>query len=241
MPEIPRLLSMEYPGTWDCLIPRKQLSQLTRALLNNFTASSPTTRRCEIPSYDYVCEDGHYTERFLRIRDYVDTITCEHPVSVGKTCAKVATRQYLTLGQSRDAQPIDPIVVYRKRDGGYIYPGDSSPRHYPDAERVELRTLGEVRAVMREQNHLDNEWAEMTRMAEDAHYGEARKARRAQLMLSLSTNFGRDFARVAMEIADRRRDGRRYEANNYVEVTEFDRSNREKQYDASTRWRGRHA
>lgn len=185
-----------------------------------------------MPSYDYMCEQGHYTERFMKMSEMVSTATCAE-------CGKEARRVFITLGQARDAQPIQPVVVYRKRDGGFIYPGDSGPRNYPDAERVELRTLGELRAVTREQDRQDRETWELTREAEEAHQGPLRRERRAQLMMSLNTNFGRDFLRVAIEQNEQRRGQRRYSPGNFFEVAEMDRSNREPQYDRQTGWRAR--
>lgn len=184
-----------------------------------------------MPSYDFECEDGHYTEKFTRIADMPSEVICEHEQD-GQKCGKIAPRVFMSARQARDAQPIDPVIVYRKIDGGFIYPGDSKNRDYEGAVRMELRTLGEIRAVAREQDHLDRQHWEMTREAEEAQQGPLRKARRAELMDRLSSNFGKDFARVAIEQNEMRRAGKRFTPGNFFEVTEFDRSNREPQYDS---------
>ena len=61
------------------------------------------------------------------------------------------------------------------------------------------------------------------------------------MMDRLTTQFGRDFARVAIEAAERRRMGKSYSPSNFYEVAEYDRSNREPQNDRSTGWRDRRA
>ena len=193
-----------------------------------------------MPSYDFQCEDNHYTERFTRIADMPSSIVCEHDVN-GSPCGKVAPRVFLSPATARDAQPIEPIVVYKKDDGGYIYPGDSNPRKYEGCQRVELRTLGEVRAVTREQDRMDRETWEATQIAKEIQEGPARRERRAALMDKLSTQFGKDFARVAIERAEQRRTGKSYNPSNFYEVAEYDRSNREPQNDRSTGWRDRRA
>jgi hypothetical protein len=177
----------------------------------------------------------------MRMADLADFVTCDNQVSPGKLCGKTATYCYLSAQAWRDAQPIEPVVVWKKRDGSYIYPGDSGPRDYPDAVRVELRTLGEIQAVMREQDRMDFVDWELSRRAEESYYGPERARRRAQLMANLDTNFGRDLARAAIEANDRRRGQKRYEPRNYFEVVEFDASNREPQYDHRTQWRARKA
>jgi putative FmdB family regulatory protein len=185
-----------------------------------------------MPSYDYRCVNGHSTELFRRMTDMEDAIACPE-------CGEKAEMIFITPTQFRDAQPIDPVVVYRKRDGGYIYPGDSGPRDYPDAVRVELRTLGDLRRVAQDQDRQDRETWEMSRQAEEAHHGPFRAARRAQLRADLRTNFGLDLLRTAIEQNDQRRDQRRYTPGNFFEVAEMDRSNREPQYDRRTGWKAR--
>ncbi|MGH9438617.1 MAG: hypothetical protein ACRD22_12180, partial [Terriglobia bacterium] len=55
----------------------------------------------------------------------------------------------------RNAQHFDPVVVFRKPDGSYSIPGrdKSTP---PGCERVELRTLREVRQFENLQQHNDH-------------------------------------------------------------------------------------
>lgn len=192
-----------------------------------------------MPNYTYKCEDGHVTERFMRMVDLAEFVTCDWQIAPGELCGKTARYAYLTSRQARDAQPIDPVVVYRKRDGGYIYPGDSGPRDYPDAVRVELRTLGELRDVARDQDRMDREYWELSRRAEEEHQGPQRRSRRAQLAADINTNFGRDLLRTAIDENDKRRDQRRYTPGNFFEVAEMDRSNREPQYDRRTGWKAR--
>lgn len=187
-----------------------------------------------MPSYNYRCCNGHMTERFMKMSEMLSMIECPEP-----GCGQMAPMIFITHSQARDAQPIDPVIVYRKRDGGLIYPGDSSPRDYPDAVRVELRTLGELRAVAREQDGLDRKQWELTRQAEEAHQGPLRRDRRAQLLQSIHTNFGLDLLRTAIEQNDNRRGQRRYTPGNFFEVAEMDRSNREPQYDRRTGWKAR--
>lgn len=193
-----------------------------------------------MPSYDFQCSDNHYTEKFTRIADMPSSVICEHVVN-GSPCGKVAPRVFLSPATARDAQPIEPIIVYKKDDGTYLYPGDSNPRKYEGCQRVELRTLGEVRAVTREQDRLDRETWDQTQIAKEIQEGPARRERRAALMDRLTTQFGRDFARVAIEAAERRRMGKSYSPSNFYEVAEYDRSNREPQNDRSTGWRDRRA
>jgi hypothetical protein len=92
---------------------------------------------------------------------------------------------------------------------------------------------------MKEQDRQDHEQWERRRHAEEEYFGPVRASRRAQLLASLETNFGKDLARLAAETYDARRAGRRYDPRNYFEVVEMDRSNREPQYDQRTGWRAR--
>jgi hypothetical protein len=192
-----------------------------------------------MPSYDFQCEAGHYTEKFTRIADMPDSVICWHDVN-GSPCNLIAPRVFISPATARDAQPIDPIIVYRKDDGGFIYPGDSSPRSYEGCERVELRTLGEVRRVTAEQDRLDYEHWERGRIADEQINGPMRRERRSALMNRLSTQFGKDFARVAIERIDAKRAGKRYTPGNHYEVAEMDRSNREPSRNEQSGWKARH-
>lgn len=145
---------------------------------------------------------------------------------------------------SRYAQRIDPIVVFRKSDGTYSIPGANWTRTPKGCQRVELRTLREVRAVEREINgHTAREY-EQKLEGRRANLLAARSQSRSELREAMKrmSPQGRKFAELAMERTDRREANRRIEMPTaFFHVSEYDSSNREKQRDESTGWKRRDA
>lgn len=162
-----------------------------------------------------------------RLLDYGDYPFCPH----GQT-------------GSAYAQRVAPIVVFRKPDGTYSIPGTNWSPTPKGAERVELRTLREIRQVQREINATtEREYTEKLQ-GRESFYNQARAESRAELKARMKdmTPAGRRFAELAMARTDRILAQRRTEMPTaFFHVTEYDSSNRERQRDESTQWKGRDA
>lgn len=184
-----------------------------------------------MPRYDFECSDGHLFEAFLLLAEYKDEIPCQK-----SGCEKIARRQYLPSGYV--AQGFEPIVIHRSADGTISVPAAPDAPLREGYTKVELRTLREVRQIEHEMNsHARMEHEASSERRENFAAQQARE-RRANLLTQMKTQFGRDFARVAMERNDSRR-GPAYEPGGYFEVFSNDRSNQEHYRDERTGWRGR--
>jgi hypothetical protein len=107
--------------------------------------------------------------------------------------------------------------------------------------KKELRTIREVEQFERQMNAKIRSETDQHRENEERHYQEARAKLRGELRQAMQhfSNFGRDFARVAME----RTDSRKRKTNDpgfHVQILHFDQSNREAYRDSRTNWQRRH-
>jgi hypothetical protein len=180
--------------------------------------------------YDYTCENGHDFEHASAIADYRDEMPC-----TVKDCSATARRQYRPSGYR--AQNFDPIIVHRDASGHYRVPGSPSDPVAPGYERVELRTMSDIRRVQSEIGRENYEKFERRKAREEQHFSEQRKEARSELMARLRTAFGRDLARVAMAENDNRARERYDPHGSYFDVMENDRSNRVPHNDRETGWK----
>ena len=140
----------------------------------------------------------------------------------------------LSSGSSRET-----IVVYKDSDGHYRIPGRNDQKTPAGYERVELRTLNEIRKVQSEIGSSEHRRFEESQQRQRAHFDEIRRQNRSELRDRIKTPLVRDI----LEAAIRRRDAqprKTYDAQgHYFEVTEFDRSSREPHSDSMTNWKER--
>lgn len=185
-----------------------------------------------MPRYDFACPAGHFTEQFFLLAEYRDEIPCPR-------CGDTATRQY-TFSNSHDGEFSEPIVVHRDAQGNYRIPGASDAVAPAGFERVELRTMREVRRVQQDIGQQEHRKFEDIRARRREASLEQERERRAELATQLKSNLGREFFRIAVEAANHRRRETFDPQTCYFEVTEMDRSSREPHNDQRTGWRDRH-
>lgn len=194
-----------------------------------------------MPNLDFQCANGHCFERVIRLSE-LDELTSkfgrDQQIPCNQ-CELMAVRQY-TVSSNRDAQLIDTIVVFKDATGHIRVPGANDAATPKGFHRVELRTLGEARAIA---SHLDREAREewtVSKSRERQHFDAVSRQNRSELFSRISTPFGRDFLRTAIAATEARRskkyDGG-YESGSYFDVTENDRGSREEYRDIRTGWR----
>lgn len=120
-----------------------------------------------------------------------------------------------------NAQRFDPVVIFKKPDGSFSFPGDSRKPTPQGCERIELRTTREVRAFEHSQAGRDYQAWERNR-EKDARFFEPLKSNsRADLRQKMRhfSPLGRAFAEAAMRRNDQRPDKRgRYESGFHLEA-----------------------
>jgi len=142
-----------------------------------------------------------------------------------------------------DAQRFDPVVIHRDAAGNVRFPGAPDAAVPAGFEKVELRTVAEVRQFERGMDARERARFESGQAREGDFYAERQRKDRAELraaMLRMSP-YGREFAQVAMEENDRKNAGRKtsYDPNFHVECFSMDSSNREVYRDERTNWKAR--
>lgn len=117
------------------------------------------------------------------------------------------------------AQRFAPIVYFQDKAGNKRFPGRSDAPPPKGFERVELRTVPEVRKFEREMNRAERERWDRHKVREELTFGPMRKQSRSELiaMMQSFSNLGKDFARLAMKKNDEKRRGD-YDAQFRVEV-----------------------
>lgn len=136
------------------------------------------------------------------------------------------------------AQAITSVVVHQADDGTYRLPGAADAAVPEGFKKVELRTIPEIQRFEREMNlQLRVETEQVQGRRYEITEG-ARRVRHALLRQHMKgmTRLGREFARHAMEAANR---GRRQNTDPgfYVEALHYNQSNREAHRDERTDWR----
>lgn len=142
--------------------------------------------------------------------------------------------------RGRDAQPIDPVVVHRAKDGTYRYPGSADAPVPSGYERIELRTLAEVDRFTKTVNQHERELIDQHVIHEEVllQMNEARNRSDLRMAMQSMTPAQRAFARIAIERNNAHRP-RAYDPGFHLEVREMDASNREAHRDVRTGWKPR--
>lgn len=107
---------------------------------------------------------------------------------------------------SLNAQRFDPVVYFENADGKTRIPGRSDTPTPPGYQRVELKTLAEVRSFERRLGQRDYEQHEQSAARDSAACEVARTKLRRELRSEMErmSNEGRDFARYAIEQTNNR-------------------------------------
>lgn len=195
-----------------------------------------------MPMIDFLCDScGLHFDHYFKGSDVIPE---ESPCDCGASAKRTAAAAYtMRRPVNLNAQSFDPVVIHRDAEGNISFPGNSNAPIPPGFEKVELRTVREVRALEREMNTRERARAEEHIMREESAFRAGREERRSELASAMvrMSPYGRDFARHVMKAMDERRHQRRHipDPGFFVEAFSQDSSNREAHFDASTGWQRR--
>lgn len=139
-------------------------------------------------------------------------------------------------------QGFDPVVIHRDAQGNIRYPAHSEAPVPAGFQKVELRTVAEVRRFESEVNMVERVKADQSLSQRERAFSEKQAEARRDLRSRMAhmSEFGKDFARHAMENTNQRRPKSR-DVGFHVDVFSNNSSNRETHRDALTDWKGRKA
>lgn len=187
--------------------------------------------------HDFKCPNGHIHERMVRWD--VERWPCPE-------CTSIAEKVFLPHSERpENAQKFSPVVVFRKRDGTFRFPGRSNERTPRGCERVELRDTASVRRFEREENQRLKNIHEASMARQGANYQAMKKEMREQVHVRLSSMSprARKFAEFAMKQSDEREShssrAAKYEPGFRIDAFSNDRSNRSGFCDIDTDWHSR--
>ena len=176
-----------------------------------------------MPIISFICETCGPFEQYRSIHS-TDCPPCP-------TCGSGSQRHWITAAPSHAPAP---VIVYRAPDGSYRYPGDGSGLYAQKCERdgftrVELRGWADVRRFEKDANRQERSKIEAKIEREQAVTEHAERQRRSDLFQKMSgmSTFGRDLARAAVEMNNRKPGPRTYDSGLHVSAYSDDRSNRD--------------
>lgn len=120
----------------------------------------------------------------------------------------------------RWASPFDPVVIHKDASGNVRYPGRADAPAPKGFERVELRTVAEVRDFERSVGRREAARHDAAQVREELAFAQQVKHNRADLFQAMArmSNHGRDFARIAIEQNNRRGGRKPFDAGFRVEA-----------------------
>lgn len=144
-----------------------------------------------------------------------------------RQCRRIARRVFVSRSTyERLAQPFKPVVVFRKRDGSISVPGDSSKPTPRGCERLELKTLKQVRDFERHMDRREQARFEERRVREQQQFEHVQGLGRSllrQKMQRMSPQ-GRDFAQFVINHQNQMSECP-YDAGCHVDVFSYEPSN----------------
>ena len=157
------------------------------------------------------------------------------------SCGKPTEQIHLP---KRVSWSVDPVIVYEAADGSYRFPGDANSLSAKRYEQQGLRRL-EIRGALemrRFEKHMNaREYRAAERKVEKQQIARAQREQhmRSKLRDDMRnmTAYGKDLARAAMAMNDRRPGPRVGDPGFYNQAYSDDRSNREESRDAQGRRR----
>jgi hypothetical protein len=159
-------------------------------------------------------------------------------------CGCNAERVFLPRSERpENANRFSPVVVFRKRDGTFRFPGRANERTPKDCERVELRDIHQVRKFERDENQRLKDIHQESMARRGANYRAMKKEFREQLKARLGSMSprARKLAEFAMAQSDAREShssqASRYDAGFRIDCFSNDRGNRSEFIDADTDWK----
>jgi hypothetical protein len=188
--------------------------------------------------HDFKCPNGHVFEKMVEWN--VESVLC--PECQWKVV--FAERVFLPRPERpENANRFNPVVVFRKPNGEYRFPGRADERTPRGCVRVELKDIQAVRRFEREENQRLKTVHEASMARRGANYEAEKKERREILksVLSKMSPRARKFAEFAMQQSDQRESfshrAAQYDANFRIDAFSNDASNRSDFIDKDTGWR----
>ncbi len=160
---------------------------------------------------------------------------CGHELQIGEWpyCPHFSVNGSFAAG-------FEPVVVHRDATGNIRFPGNTNAPIPEGYQKVELRTVNEVRRFEAEVNQREHAKADEHHSRREAAFSEKQAFLRRDLRTAMErmSNYGRDFAQHAIDRGNNRRQTPR-EVGFHLDVFSNDSSNREVHRDARTDWKGR--
>ena len=184
-----------------------------------------------MPVYSYECEKHGVFDVTCRLSEWDDRKPCPKP-----RCCKLSPQ--VILSSRSLAEFPQAIIVHVAADGNVRFPGRPNARVPEGYQKKELRTIREVEQFERQMNRKFSSEAARHNENEERAFAEMRSQRRSELRQAMQhfSNFGRDFAHVAMAHNNNRK-RKTSEVGFHVQILHFDQSNREEHRDADTGWK----
>lgn len=193
-----------------------------------------------MPKYSYECPVHGAFDISVPISQHSDHPPCPYPAANGNdfetivvdsgdvrpSCQEVTLQTYTPERAKNWA--IKPIVIHVGEDGKVRFPGDEHARVPKGFNRVELKSLSEIRAFEKEMNQKFSSEAARHHENEERHFEAVRAQLRGDLRQRMQTMsaFGRAFAQFCIDANNQRR-RKSSDVGFQVQVINFDQSNRE--------------
>jgi hypothetical protein len=161
--------------------------------------------------HDFKCAEGHVFEATVEWN--CESLPCQE-------CGKAAEMVFLSR-VARASAFRDPIVVFKDlKTGKYRFPGRSDKATPEGFERVEMRNVPEARKFEQEMNRRGMEERERNQIGDELTWSGPRKQMREELYAKMGSfsNFGKAFARYAIEQSNRGKPRKNYEPGFHIEV-----------------------
>jgi hypothetical protein len=144
---------------------------------------------------------------------------------------------------AQPAQHFDPVVIHKDAEGNVRFPGRADAAVPAGFEKVELRTVREVRQfehMMNVRGRAESEQAAYNRTQTFDRESRVRRAELLQRMPGLQP-FSRDLAKVAMQQREMRQGSKNkpFDVGFHVEAFSQNSSNRGAHCDESSGWQRR--
>lgn len=152
-------------------------------------------------------------------------------------CGRLASRVFTSSRRSQ-AQPFDPVLVYRDRSGHIRFPGRSSGKVPKGYEPVYLKTTSQVRSFERQMNAKERERYMQSKEREARQFDPMISRSRSELRQKMHhfSPAGRELAEVAMRENDSSSSiNMKFDAEFRLDAFSDDASNREPWNDRDAR------
>lgn len=170
-----------------------------------------------MPNYDWECENGHVFEKMVPYnRKRVKCPEC-----------KAASDRIWMAPRSPHRQLHTPIVMWRYADGSLGIAGGADSRTPPNAERIDIRSVGEYRryaTTLNAQHRSKESKREEAFLAMKEAMEKEQRSRISYLMGQESDPVARDIYREALEYGKNSRRSREFQEY-FSTVMENDKSN----------------